>query len=339
MIEQKKHIEYLDVLKGIAIFLVIAGHSLHWEQSSSYSPINDVYFNLINIFHVPIFFWVSGFLLVGKEYNEGTTLSTLWRRFYTLIVPLVTFSVFNYIVFDIPFKSPWFLGTLFEAIVINTFYEFIRFKYKLGRGWDFSFYALAYIGINIIAGLHNPIEERFLSFQSLAGQHYLVFCFGCICRRYDLVKKILDKNIVYSLSLLIFSSLFISCDILQVFHMYGRIHAALGALSGVVCIIYICKNTSLIGGGIKKFFTHIGKYSLELYLLHGYFKIYIPGTRTLINNLANGTLEEKLCSMSIQILSSSFITILNIGLCLIVLHIIRTSNIFSILFLGRKNNN
>ena len=67
MMEQNKHIEYLDVLKGIAIFLVIAGHSLHWEQSSSYSPINDVYFNLINIFHVPIFFWVLDSFLSEKS--------------------------------------------------------------------------------------------------------------------------------------------------------------------------------------------------------------------------------------------------------------------------------
>ncbi|MFA6831753.1 MAG: polysaccharide pyruvyl transferase family protein, partial [Bacteroidaceae bacterium] len=121
-------------------------------------------------------------------------------RFYTLIIPFVCIGVFNHFVMKSSFTGLWFLRSLFEAIVINMAYEYIKHKFHLGAIWDLSYYLLVYIMINLIAKMHNPIEDSIFNLQALSNQHYLVFCFGCLCRRYEKVSKLINRNIIYTIS-------------------------------------------------------------------------------------------------------------------------------------------
>ena len=56
-----KRIEYIDMMKGFAMILVILGHI-------SYIPYSLKI--LIYIFHIPLFFFLSGFTLNIKKYNS-----------------------------------------------------------------------------------------------------------------------------------------------------------------------------------------------------------------------------------------------------------------------------
>lgn len=59
-----KKIQWLDTLKGIAIILVVLGHSSP-DVSLPGGP-SDQYFkilyNVIYSFHMPLMFWIAGFL-------------------------------------------------------------------------------------------------------------------------------------------------------------------------------------------------------------------------------------------------------------------------------------
>ena len=74
-----KRIEWIDIAKGITIFLVIIGHV------SNNTTIN--YF--IYSFHMPLFFIISGFLYKKKEnYTK--------RKFKSILIPYFIFSILSF---------------------------------------------------------------------------------------------------------------------------------------------------------------------------------------------------------------------------------------------------
>ena len=70
----KQRIEYFDLLKGIAIFLVVMGHAL----TMCIRGIDAAFlFKLIGQVHMPIFFFISGFL----TYKDTFAPPALKKRF------------------------------------------------------------------------------------------------------------------------------------------------------------------------------------------------------------------------------------------------------------------
>ena len=87
-----KRIEWIDIARGFAILFVIIGHSLGNYFSSYFA-------NLIYVFHMPIFFVLSGYLYKRKNKKDFLNSS-----FFNLIMPYV--------------------GTVIIAFVLFTFYKF-----------------------------------------------------------------------------------------------------------------------------------------------------------------------------------------------------------------------
>lgn len=119
----------IDFLKGIAIVLVILGHSV---QVLTADPFNDRLFNLIYSFHMPLFMFVSGLV----SYKEKTRYIDVIKRFYQLIIPFFLWPLFVGLLlkgsFDInvwksiieqPDKGLWFLWVLF---FISSFFTVIN---------------------------------------------------------------------------------------------------------------------------------------------------------------------------------------------------------------------
>ena len=54
----KERLEYLDQMKGIAIWLMVIGHVMLFSFKVSDTPVQQ----MLGIFDMPIFFFVSGYL-------------------------------------------------------------------------------------------------------------------------------------------------------------------------------------------------------------------------------------------------------------------------------------
>lgn len=76
----KERISSIDILKGIGIILVMLGHALPHE---SFVRI------LIYTFHMPLFFWCSGFFYKDKPFKDATI-----KDVKGLLIPWLTFSLF-----------------------------------------------------------------------------------------------------------------------------------------------------------------------------------------------------------------------------------------------------
>lgn len=81
----KSRIEWIDTAKGIGIILVVLAHI--WLAEKGY--------NYINSFHVPLFFFLSGYLMDFEKYDGG--MKFIAGKFARIIVPYCWFSVITYL--------------------------------------------------------------------------------------------------------------------------------------------------------------------------------------------------------------------------------------------------
>ncbi len=88
---QKKRLDYLDMVKGIGIFTVALGHM------EDISTVTRVW---ISSFHMPLFFIVSGILMAVKNEPEGDFHESAVKRFRGIIIPYLWFSL-SYFIIDI----------------------------------------------------------------------------------------------------------------------------------------------------------------------------------------------------------------------------------------------
>lgn len=86
---------YWDFLKGIAIFLVLLGHSIQyggggqWYSSGSY--FDCFLFELIYSFHMPLFIFISGFFF-QKSINKYQPKVLLLKKIKSLLIPITSFA-------------------------------------------------------------------------------------------------------------------------------------------------------------------------------------------------------------------------------------------------------
>ena len=149
-----KRVEWIDITKGIAIFLMVIGHSS--------LPIAGNKF--IWSFHMPLFYIVSGMLLNKERYSKFEEF--IKRCIFSLLIPYIFFTIIVTIInsiFDVGvIWSPkdgwgayalWFVEVLFVSeIIIYLLIKSIHSKYlfalilviMLTCGWLFQLYEISF---------------------------------------------------------------------------------------------------------------------------------------------------------------------------------------------------
>lgn len=81
----EKRFDYIDVAKAIGIFLIVFGHIIQGGWSK----------NVLYAFHIPMFFFLSGFLLKPK----GTLCKYIGRKFKSLMLPYYFAGIISILIF------------------------------------------------------------------------------------------------------------------------------------------------------------------------------------------------------------------------------------------------
>lgn len=100
-------VEYVDLYRGIGIILMILGH-LH---------ISDDFSKYIHAFHMPMFFFISGFFWKGARDSFFVFLS---RKTKSLLVPYVTYWLVNMMVRTILTSKAITLDNIFHFLIEPT---------------------------------------------------------------------------------------------------------------------------------------------------------------------------------------------------------------------------
>lgn len=118
----ENRIKTIDIAKGLGILLVVTGHSM---QTGSY-PMRVIF-----TFHMPLFFFLSGFCYNQYKYTFGTLLKARVRQ---LFVPLLLFSALL-LVLRIPILSFPAHFSIWHLFPFSLWFVFILFLTEL-----FGFY-------------------------------------------------------------------------------------------------------------------------------------------------------------------------------------------------------
>ena len=153
-----KRMEYIDMMKGFAMILVILGHIWYIPQPLKIC----IYF-----FHIPLFFFLSGFTFSIKKYTSFKPF--FMKKFKTIMLPyfLLNTGVFmfksimlhpeNILKIDILYfikallladrlhiyYQLWFLTSLFLAELVS--YFVVKFSNNFKK-WILSFFLLLILG-------------------------------------------------------------------------------------------------------------------------------------------------------------------------------------------------
>lgn len=342
----KTHIAYFDTLKGIAILLMLIGHCLAWNYQDYVTIIVDgrrsdmFWWHLIYSFHMPLFFWISGYFLPRDSCDLNDIKGVLWRRTYTLLIPFVCSGTLMSLLLGNwgGYINLWFLRALYEISVLALLYEFVRYRFCLSLKSDIIFYVVLYVAIKEI--INTPLD-KVLHIESITGGNYIGFVFGVFCKRYNKLIKILDTNLAYTICLILFTIL--SCayfqylsDNCKFWSLISRFR--LTPISAIVCILYLTKYKINQETRVAHLLNYLGKYSLEIYIIHFLFNFRVfMITDYAIELIHSDNCNDFLWGHTFMLITSVLISVVMIILCLLVIHVIRTSNILSVFLLGRKN--
>lgn len=128
----KERLAYFDQMKGLAIILVVIGHVMQFSFGYKTSDVVD----MLGVFHMPIFFYISGYFMYKVMPSTKEMFISLCKRSLTLVVPFFVFSALwcvfsrsNYISMILSGgERYWFLWVLF---LISFF--FIAYGYVLQK--------------------------------------------------------------------------------------------------------------------------------------------------------------------------------------------------------------
>ena len=107
-----KRNDYIDFIKGIAILLVLVGHTIQYCYGADYfvqgTYFGNPIFKFIYSFHMPLFMAVSGFLL-QQTLSHRAELEVAKRRLRHLGLPILSFGV-------LAFAIKWTVHPVFDII-------------------------------------------------------------------------------------------------------------------------------------------------------------------------------------------------------------------------------
>lgn len=133
----KEHVIFLDLLRIIACFFVIVNHT-NSQIFLGVTPEHTVWFISVTYFFiskvaVPIFFMISGYLLLGKTDSWKKTFKRISRIVLTLLCSAVVYGIYNELMSGVDFSA---LSLLRRICLVYT-------VHPTGALW----YLYAYLGL------------------------------------------------------------------------------------------------------------------------------------------------------------------------------------------------
>lgn len=195
-----QRIYYLDNLKGILIILVILGHAIQFTIPEYR---DEFAFRLIYSFHMPLFFFISGYLANRGCYKSGL----VKKRAVQLLLPFVVWAIISPLLkygtlnagrvltaIEYPDNGLWFLYNLF---VYSTFFSFIEWLHDRTKINRWIYILSAYI---LLALLMVIFKTRFNCTQLC--YHFIFYGSGYMYKAFDKslkIKNVVSGGVIYAI--------------------------------------------------------------------------------------------------------------------------------------------
>lgn len=182
----KQRLVYIDLLRGYAIFLVILGHC--WK-------INAIVNDLILAFHMPLFFFMSGFLFRYRKAYDKKGISFIVNKFKQLLVPYFVFELINFGISLV--IRPYYKNALSETLALQSIFLCINNEGYEGlmnnRLWFFEALFVAECLLYFVCKLLKDYKKENKYYYVLVSIVCFVGSFG--------MQVILDKRLPFTMDI------------------------------------------------------------------------------------------------------------------------------------------
>ena len=348
MTNQRLH--HFDVIKGIAILIVVMGHVMIF----GIHKIDSAFiFKLTEKLHMPLFFFISGYFTY-KLVDGKIILPNIISRFKQLIIPFFCVSTlwiyyFPHSGIESPLNSTWhglytdywkngywFTLCLFEMILLYGALVplFNRVKSTLSQ---ILLVMVVYVAIGLCTRIGNPCVNAYLG-MPLLFQFLPIFFVGVLAKKYSSkFNAILTNNIAITTSILLGGFLLYYVCYYWKFPLLP--HFVVEIVTSIVHIAVVLIVFSVIKpwcehefikenpSRVIQILQYIGKESLAIYLLHYFFLFPMTALRQPMIDMGLQFVPFFIISLVV----SSVIIAISLG----VKSIIEKSKLLSLLLLGK----
>lgn len=249
-----------NVLRGIAILMVIGSHYAGWMYTESFNESLRNWISTWGVYGVDIFFVLSGYGLVKSADRNGIDKRFVIRRILNSYVPYILITGF----FSILDKSVDSKEALIKLVTGYDFwYMFVLFAmyimfmviYKIG--W----FKEILLTIGVIAFTYLLYIKEFADFWELSNGAFLIGVYAATLEKKfgERIKELIIKS---NLTMISFAVMIV-CAFWHVFSGSMSAHMTASMIFSVMTVGFAVQFTS--GGYILPV---LGRYSLYIYLLH-----------------------------------------------------------------------
>lgn len=352
----KPRLHYFDMLKGVAIFMVVMGHIL----TMCVREIDRAtLFKFIERVHMPLFFFISGWFTY-KAGNEGrVTFPRLGSRALQLLLPMVVVSslwiwyfphsglqspldsTFAGLWTDVWKNGYWFTLVLFEIIIIYA--AGIPLMNRFGSLYGICASSCGIWAAMLVAYMYLiPQDISSVLSLELVVSFYPAFIFGAIGRRYrEGFMNAVHSSMCQTVAMAVFAVCLYMCSWPWEFGLTSLHTILLGALTHVsLAVIALAVferwSDAAFAPGVPResnrlarMWEYIGTQSLAIYLLH-YFLLFPMG----------GLFRDTLISLNLSFVPltvfSAFWAAIVIAMVLGIVRLIEPSRQLSLLLTGKR---
>ena len=274
----KKRIEWIDNLKAFACFLVVIGHLIQSLQKASIDNYTSIttYINwFIYLFHMPIFFALSGYIYSFKrdEFTWKNYRKFEIKKIINLGIPYFTFYILFVLINEIfrkyvnsvrgmdaiknilnkPMPPYWFLYSLLSIFIVIPLIEKILHNNK--KLLIIVFVLLKLISYKFNLGIY---------FIDTIMNNGIFFCMGYLINEKKQKTKINITNLI--IYIIVPSIYYIILQNYSINSFVNDIILFALAIWGTYTFVEIFKNITKV-----RFINTFKKYTFQIYLLHTIF--------------------------------------------------------------------
>lgn len=273
-VEQSKYYSEINIARGILVVLVVMGHIVtqtNWNNDLIGSFLK-IFGTLIYSFHMPAFFFVSGFVAVKILNQKNKKMQFIKKKAKRLLVPYFVMEICylpfriilssmarnSYSISEIwkifigenPDGALWFLYVLFLFSVV-TCLVIDKSNIYLISGIATIFYGVVFL---VEAPL--PIIQNFC-------RNYIFYLLGIIIRcHYQIIKRYIGMIRWQIVGVILF--IICECILCKFDFIIVRLVAA---LTGIYCIMVASLYIDKWGGrSCQKVINYMGNYSMDIYM-------------------------------------------------------------------------
>lgn len=336
--ENKTYYPHLDLLKGLAILLMVMGHVLPWTIDSDifHKPFMDLegnelqltlVYKIIYSFHMPLLFFVSGFLFYKPINHDKQYLKNiLVKRTKRILIPYLATGSLLMICRD--HWGYWFLQCLFFMDLLVAFAFFSIDHFKIRFKVEILLFALIGLFLFILGKLCANLEDNTNGIIVIGRlfNYYPAFILGTLVHKYEKLRSLLHNEYIILCCLVIFICAFILSG--YRIHVIGLFVNIILPISIIIYLNHLFIKDCNVGGG-KKILSLIGKNSMEIYILHVFFVLVVKEVGDFMM-----TLDSFVSVITFQIVYSFLVSLVAIVLSILTANFLKGSKLLKSLLFG-----